>query len=102
MKKEQLMKHMNIVKFKVKHEKLDEFNDHAFKKKSFDGMISEYYVSTGDNTFVAIGIWESEGKMIAARPEMIAFLDKIRHTLEELSPELGVTDPASGNVVFEG
>jgi hypothetical protein len=28
-------------------------------------------------------------------------LDKLRHTLEELSSELGVTDPSSGTVVIE-
>jgi hypothetical protein len=32
---------------------------------------------------------------------MIEFLDSLRHTLEELSPELGVTDPYSGSVVIE-
>jgi hypothetical protein len=31
---------------------------------------------------------------------MIANLDKMRHTLEELSPELGLTDPVSGSVVI--
>ena len=96
------MKHMNVVKFKVKHEKLNEFSEKAFKQKSFDGMLSEYYVNSGNNEFIAVGLWESEEKMIDARSEMIGFLDSIRHTLEELSPELGVTDPASGNVVFEG
>ena len=30
---------------------------------------------------------------------MIGFLDTLRHTLDELSPELGVTDPHSGTVV---
>jgi hypothetical protein len=36
-----------------------------------------------------------------AMPQMIALLDSARHLLEELSPELGVTDPVSGTVVFE-
>ena len=96
------MKHMNVVKFKVKQEKMNEFSVQAFKEKSFDGMVSEYYVNIGNNEFLAVGLWESEEKMIDARPQMISFLDSIRHTLEELSPELGVTDPASGSVVFEG
>ena len=34
-------------------------------------------------------------------PEMISLLDRSRHLLEELSSELGVTDPVSGSVVFE-
>ena len=36
-----------------------------------------------------------------ARPKMIEFLDSLRHTLEELSPDLGVTDPHSGTVIIE-
>ena len=96
------MKHMNVVKFKVKQDKINEFNTLAFKEKVFDGMISEYYVNTGNNEYVAVGLWESEDKMIAARPEMIKFLDSMRHMLEELSPELGVTDPISGRVEYEG
>jgi hypothetical protein len=31
---------------------------------------------------------------------MIEGLDKMRHTLEEISPDLGVTDPVSGPVVI--
>jgi len=36
-----------------------------------------------------------------AMPQMISLLDSTRHLLEELSPELGVTDPVSGTVVSE-
>jgi len=32
---------------------------------------------------------------------MIEFLNAIRHMMEEISPELGVTDPVSGPVIFE-
>jgi hypothetical protein len=39
--------------------------------------------------------------MRAAMPDMISLLDQTRDMLEELSPELGVTDPVSGNVIFE-
>jgi len=37
-----------------------------------------------------------------AMPSMIALLDSTRHLREELPPELGVTEPVSGSVVFEG
>ena len=30
---------------------------------------------------------------------MIAHLDEVRRLMEELFPELGVTDPVSGNIV---
>ena len=56
---------------------------------------------TGDQNYVAYGLWESEEKMRLAMPEMISLLDKTRDLLEELSPELGVTDPVSGTVIFE-
>lgn len=39
--------------------------------------------------------------MTSAMPLMIGLLDNARHLLEEMSPELGVTDPVSGTVVFE-
>ena len=43
----------------------------------------------------------SEEAIAAQRDAMIANLDKMRHVLEELSPELGVTDPVSGTVVLD-
>lgn len=56
---------------------------------------------TGEQSYVAYGLWESEEDMKTAMPQMIALLDSSRHLLEELSPHLGVTDPVSGTVVFE-
>ena len=56
---------------------------------------------TGERTYCYIGIWESEEAIAAQRNAMIANLDKMRHVLEELSPELGVTDPVSGTVVLD-
>ena len=50
---------------------------------------------------VGYGLWESEEAMVTAKPDMIALLDTARDLLEEISPELGVTDPVSGTVVFE-
>jgi len=32
---------------------------------------------------------------------MVGWLDTIRHMLEEITPELGVTDPVSGPVIWE-
>ena len=58
-------------------------------------------VKTGGRTYCYIGMWESEEAIAAQRDAMIANLDKMRHVLEELSPELGVTDPVSGTVVLD-
>ena len=95
------MKYINVVKFSVKESMIDEFNVVIKKPRSFDGMLNEYYVQSTQSDFIAIGVWESEQKLIAARPKMIEFLDSIRHMLKELSPELGVTDPAAGHVIYE-
>jgi hypothetical protein len=39
--------------------------------------------------------------MAAARPAMIANLDRFRDTLEDLGHGLGVTDPVSGELVVD-
>ena len=40
-----------------------------------------------------VGEWNTEEDIARARPKMIEFLDSLKNTLEELSPELGVADP---------
>ena len=45
--------------------------------------------------------WRSNICCLWSMPDMISLLDQTRDMLEELSPELGVTDPVSGNVIFE-
>ena len=72
--------------------------------KSFEnlpGQKMSRLFKTGDRTYCFIGIWESEEAIAAQRENMIGNLDKVRHLLEELSPELGVTDPVSGTVVLD-
>ena len=58
-------------------------------------------IQTGDNTFCSVGIWEDEASLVKNRDNMISFLDTLRPLLEEISPELGVTDPVSGTIVAE-
>ena len=45
--------------------------------------------------------WADEQSLANARQKMIAYLDTIRDFLEEISPDLGVTDPVSGPVVID-
>ena len=68
--------------------------------KLTEGEFLRTVVKTSEDTYCAFGIWVDEEAMVAARPEMIIFLDTIRHLLSEISPELGVTDPVSGEVLF--
>mgnify|MGYP004141124515 CR=1 FL=1 len=58
------MKYMNVVKFKVKKKYLIEFEKKAYQEKKFHGQLHEYFVKTGDYDFVAVGLWESEEKMV--------------------------------------
>ena len=64
-----------------------------------DGMSERYLAKTGERRYCFVGLWESEEKLIAARPLMIEHLNSVRGFLDELSPELGVTDPVSGPIV---
>ena len=66
-----------------------------------EGEIYSFLVQTGDREYVAVGTWESEDALVNARPSLIGNLDKMRDFLEEISPDLGVTDPRSGNIIME-
>ena len=96
-----MAKYTNVVRFRVKSGKQQEFESVFSKTEKWDGQLLHILAKTGQQTYVAYGLWESEKKMADARPQMIGLLDSARHFLEELSPELGVTDPVSGNVVIE-
>ena len=96
-----MAKFMNLVRCKVKSSNREEYLKKIDEMPKFDGQISAKYVETKPNEFFMTGEWKSEEDIAKARPQMIEFLDSLRHTLEELSPELGVTDPYSGSVVIE-
>ncbi|MDB9986167.1 hypothetical protein OAD84_04310 [Pelagibacterales bacterium] len=94
------MEYINIVRAKVKPDHLDEYMELNKEFPKFKGMLESKLVKTGDFTFCYVGTWESEEAIAAERDNMIANLDKMRPMLEELSPELGLTDPVSGLVVI--
>lgn len=92
----------NAVRFKVKPGREQEFLDaHRAMNPDWAGMRHANMVKTGDRTFCIIGEWDSMDAMAAARPAMIATLDRVRGLLEDLGGDLGVTDPVSGPVVLE-
>lgn len=64
-----------------------------------EGMLDAYWAKTGERSYCFVGLWESQEKLVAARPQMIEHLNSVREFFEELSPELGVTDPVSGPVI---
>ena len=94
-------KHTNVVRFRVKSGKQTEFESLFRKAGNWDGQLIHILARTDEQSYVGYGLWQSEEHMQNAMPQMISLLDSTRHLLEELSPELGVTDPVSGSVVFE-
>ena len=91
----------NIVRFQVKPgcegDFISRFQEIALEAGQSSGIL----VDTGDGGFCFVGLWVSQEALAAARPAMIGNLDEVRDLLEELSPELGITDPRSGLVVAE-
>ena len=96
---------MNVVRSKVKEGMKDEcmkkLKDFFNNMKGTDGLISMKLIQTGPNTMCTVGEWKDTDSIAKARDKMIAGLDTVRPLLEEISPELGVTDPVSGSVIME-
>src|SRR5947208_5935753 len=96
-----LMTAFNAVRFRVKPGREQEFLD-AHKKIAADwpGLKHVNLIKTGDRAYCIIAEWTDMDALASARPNMIATLDTMRHTLEDLGNGLGVTDPVSGPVVL--
>ena len=96
---------MNVVRSKVREGKKDEYmkklKEFFNNMKGTDGLVSMKQIQTGSNSMCIIGEWQDEQSIAKARDKMIAGLDVARPLLEEISPELGVTDPVSGPVIME-
>ena len=100
-----MSKFMNIVRSKVKEGKKDEYmkklKEFFNNMKGTDGLISMKQIQTGSNNMCIVREWKDEQSITKARDEMIVGLDTVRPLLDEISPELGVTDPVSGPVIME-
>ncbi len=93
---------MNVVHMRVKPGKEEEFvNLHrSFSLSASPGGRNFWLVRTGERDFTVIGEWASTEAMAAARPAMIASLDRLRPILEDLGGGRGVTEPWSGTVAL--
>jgi hypothetical protein len=93
----------NSVRFRVKSGREKEFVDlqKGLGRDEMKGLRKLALIKTGDRTYCIIGEWGSMDDIARARPQMIASLDKMRGLLEDLGGGLGVTDPVSGEAVFE-
>lgn len=91
----------NVVRFRVRPGYERQFVEtHRELQPRFEGFLRGNLVDTGEGTFCMIGEWRDMASLVAARPEMISVLDALRHMLEDLSEELGATDPVSGTSVL--
>ncbi|MDC1312175.1 antibiotic biosynthesis monooxygenase [Burkholderiales bacterium] len=70
-----------------------------FDVSNYQGCHSHQIVDAGNGRFQTTIVWDNEDAIAASRPELIKFLDILRPMLDEISPELGVTDSISGLVV---
>jgi hypothetical protein len=93
----------NVVRFRTKPGREQDLIDahRSLNLDSFTGSRRFVLVKTGESTFCVVGEWDSLAAIVNARPSMIGLLDKFRDMLEELDGGLGVTDPVSGETVFE-
>jgi hypothetical protein len=94
---------ISTVKFLVKKDSVDEFIKRHNAAEGIDQAgigLNQYLIRTAERTFTWIGMFKSESAIAEVRPHLIKQLDKIRDLLEEISPELGVSDASSGSVVW--
>jgi hypothetical protein len=90
----------NVVRFRVKPGYEEQFvARHRDIGEMMPGIRQWALVKTGDSSYCLVGEWHSMNHIAAARPQMIGILDSMRHMLEDLGADLGVTDPVSGEAV---
>ena len=92
----------NAIRFKVKPGRDEEFlQAHQNVERDWPGLERVNLIQTGEHNYCIIGEWADMESLAAARPHMVATLDRFRDTLEDLGDGLGVTDPVSGPVVLQ-
>lgn len=65
------------------------------------GLRKASLIKTGERAYCFVGEWESMDAIVAARADMIADLDRMRHMLEDLGNGMGITHAVSGVAVAE-
>ena len=94
------MSFLTSVRVTVKEGQAEKYIDAVSKWKAPVDM-NGYLAQTSDRSFCFTGIFKDKELLVQGRPSMIAHLDTVRDLLEEISADLGVTDPVSGPVVVE-
>src|SRR4051812_37548356 len=97
------MSAFNVVRFRVRPGRDKEFLDahRNAAEQGFPGARQIALIKTGDHSYCVVGEWQSFASIVDARPRMISLLDSFRDCLDDLGGGLGVTDPVSGETVFQ-
>ena len=77
-------KFMNVVRFKLKHEYVDQ-NFEVHGKFICKGLSDRCIAQTGEDSYCFVGLWESKEALVSARLKMIAHLDDVRGFMKELT-----------------
>lgn len=93
---------MNVVHMRVKPEKEAEFLqvNREFEANRVSGSLNFWVMHAGERNYVVVGEWQNMAALAAARPVMIANLDRLRSCLEDLGGGRGLTEPWSGEVAI--
>ena len=94
---------ISTVRFLVKDGCVDKFIEKHNEPGDIDQTgigLNQYLIRSGDRSFTWIGMFESETAIAEVRPNLVQKLDKVRNLLEEISQEIGISDPASGPVIW--
>jgi len=93
---------MNVVHMRVKPGREAEYRviHEDMDLRAMPGCLRFSLVQSGERDFIVIGEWQDREALAAARPQMIANLDRLRPILEDLGGGRGVTEPWSGDVVL--
>jgi quinol monooxygenase YgiN len=96
------MSAFNVVRMRVKPGRDEDYlAAHRAIGETWPGMKAVNVVRTGERDYCVIGEWDDMAALAASRPRMIETLDSVREMLEDLGDGRGVTDPVSGESVFE-
>ncbi len=92
----------NVVRFRVKPGRDKDFVEaHRNMKDTFPGARRFSLIQTGDGAYCIVGEWDNFTSIVAARPNMLANLERIREFLEDMGMGMGFTDPVSGNAIID-
>ena len=90
----------NVVRFRVKPGYDEDFvNAHRAMTDAFPGARRFALIKTGEGAYCIVGEWDNFASIVAARPNMIENLDRIRGFLEDMGN--GITDPVSGDALID-